>query len=142
MSAIRIYLAWQRIADGRAQIRKWSPDRISPNGGYSFLGFESQTKEALAWLAENGEPTWPECLYAETPKLPFVTQVDEGQFKAWESGRIKRYQEAWGHFVKVGSGEIDENIGIYTIPVINEAATVDADALAGVMRTLKQHKGE
>lgn len=140
---IRIYLAHQRIADGRVQIRRWSPDRVSTIGkaGPLFLGFERQSSQATAWLAANGEPTWPQCLAAALPAEPYCVSNNGDDFKAWEKGNSQRAQQAWEHFRKVGAGEIDENIGIYTTPVINEAAPVDESALAGVMRTLKLTKG-
>lgn len=146
---IRIYLAWQRIADGRAQIRRWSPDRASPLGKCQphFLGFERQASDSLAWLTAHGEPTWPECLAAALPAEPFSSSEDGFEYKAWESkdGAIKAtnspaLHEQWiGRAKRVVTGnEPLEMTGV----VVNEAATVDEAALAGAMRTLKQHKGE
>ncbi len=53
---IRVYLAWQRIGDGRKQVRRWSPDQ--PN---LFLGYQKQNPLALHWLSMNGDPLWPNC---------------------------------------------------------------------------------
>ncbi len=86
MSQIRIYLAWQRIKDGRVQIRKWSPDRLENRvqNHYMFLGFEAQSANALAWLQAHGEPTWPECIDAELSAEPYCISADSAEFKPWE----------------------------------------------------------
>ena len=76
---IRIYLAWQRIKDGRVQIRRWSPDRAvnSAQNKYVFLGYERQSVGALLWLGKAGEPTWPECVHADVPPIPYEVISDE-----------------------------------------------------------------
>lgn len=109
---LRIYLAWQRIADGRVQIRRWSPDRFAnaAQNKYMFLGFEAQSSQATAWLAANGEPTYPDCFHADLPDEPYVIRDDSGEYKAWEP-------KAFAH------------------------QTMD-DNNAGVMRILKLAKGE
>lgn len=83
---LRIYLAWQCIADGRVQIRRWSPERFAnaAQSKYMFLGFEAQSAQATAWLAANGEPTYPECFDADLPDEPYMIREDDGAYKAWQ----------------------------------------------------------
>lgn len=139
---IRIYLAHQRISDGRVQIRRWSPDRVSPIGKADplFLGFEKQSSQATAWLAAHGEPTWPECLAVALPAEPFCVSNNGDDFKAWEPTKSPAvYLQQMGRAKRVVTGkEPLEMSGMF----INEAAPVDESALAGVMRTLKLTKGE
>lgn len=71
MKQTRTYLAWQRIADGRAQVRRWSPDEPG------FLGYEKQDTHSLAWLQANGEPTWPECLGVKIPEQPYCVKHNQ-----------------------------------------------------------------
>lgn len=111
MAHLRIYLAWQKIADGRAQIRRWSPDRTinHAQNRFVFIGFEGQNSQSLAWLAANGEPTWPECLAASLPKEPFmVRHQDDGEFTHWKpkkedySGSDEPVAEGLNRFLKKG----------------------------------------
>lgn len=140
--AIRIYLAYQRIADGRVQIRRWSPDRVSPTGraGQKFLGFEKQSSQATAWLAAHGEPTWPECLAVALPVEPYYVSNNGDAFKAWEPTKSPAVYEQWcGRAKRVVTGNDPLEMGG---TFMNETAVVDESALAGVMKTLKANKGE
>ncbi len=64
--SVRIFLAWQTIADGRRQIRKWSPDTRK------FFGYEKQTFKALDWLKWNKNPEW-EKIKLPYPETPYET---------------------------------------------------------------------
>jgi hypothetical protein len=65
---IDIYLCWQTIADGRKQIRRYSPN--ASNNEIKL--FELQSKKAINWLNDNGDPEWPD-ITASTNSLPYDT---------------------------------------------------------------------
>jgi len=52
---IDIYLAWQIIADGRKQIRRYSPHAVPDE----LKLFEPQSDKAIKWLESNDNPIWP-----------------------------------------------------------------------------------
>jgi hypothetical protein len=63
---IDIYLAWQKIADGRIQIRRYSPNAYDSE----LKLFEKRTPKALQWLEEHGHPEWP----CKPNGKPFMTR--------------------------------------------------------------------
>lgn len=81
----RIYLAWQTYATGKKMIRRWSPDLVATTKPphklhgeeyrYTNIGFDTvKNKSAMRWLSEAGNPSWPECLYADTlPRREYAT---------------------------------------------------------------------
>lgn len=84
--SIRIYLAWQKMSNGKAHIRRWSPDRAVnlAQNKYVFLGYEAQSVGALLWLGKAGEPVHPECYSAPIPSTPYsVVAEDSPSVTAW-----------------------------------------------------------
>ena len=68
---VPIYLAWQKISDGRLQIRRYSPNAKASE----IKLFEPSSKAAITWLSENNNPQYPDC----TPPLKPYQVVYIGQ---------------------------------------------------------------
>jgi hypothetical protein len=81
--SMRIHLAWQRISDGRLQIRRWSPDHPD-----TFMGYQRQNTMALHWLSVNGDPLWPNCHVPDAQ--PYETVQDDAPLYR---GGIRQVQE-------------------------------------------------
>jgi len=67
---VRIFLAWQTIADGRRQIRKWSPDINR------FFGYQKQDVYSLDWLKWNGNPEWGNLTNDYTEKAFDIIEIE------------------------------------------------------------------